>query len=295
LIACTYNGHTTSTIYGSDGLRRQSTIDGTTTDYLLDGDTVVQDGHAINGTFTSTATYFNGMYRRDDVAATVRWYIMDGLGSVVGEVDPSGNLPCNRGFDVYGATRAQAGIPTSKHGFVGKLGHETEDASGLEYMRARWYDAAVGRFLREDPGRHGGNWFEYTDDNPVTQCDQDGKRPMQYPSAIPEGALGLWWRVYGPFFINYLELQAQNFLIQGVKSSTAIAVKFAQGVMTGAAAEAVLGPAGEAVGVPESVAAGEGAIADAEEVVAAVEIKGEEDELATRGMFGDGAGDEVDG
>ena len=125
LIGCTYNGHTTGTVYGYDGLRRQSTIDGVTTDYLLDGQNAVQEGHAVNGTFTSTATYFNGMYRRDDVAATVRWYIMDGLGSVVGEVDPSGNLTCSRGFDVYGATRVQTGTPTSKHGYVGKLGHET--------------------------------------------------------------------------------------------------------------------------------------------------------------------------
>ena len=112
------------------------------------------------------------MYRRDDVAATVRWYIMDGLGSVVGEVDPSGNLTCSRGFDVYGATRSQTGTPTSKHGFVGKLGHETEDASGLIYERARWYDAAAGRFVREDPGRNGSNWLVYADDDPCGRVDR---------------------------------------------------------------------------------------------------------------------------
>jgi RHS repeat-associated protein len=197
LIGCAYNGHTTSTVYGYDGLRRQSTIDGVTTDYLLDGDNAVQEGHAVNGTFTSTATYFNGMYRRDDVAGTVRWYLMDGLGSVVGEVDPSGNLTCSRGFDVYGATRSQTGTPTSKHGFVGKLGHETEDTSGLTYMRARWYDPAVGRFISEDPGRHGGNWLAYASNSPTNRTDPDGKvdvpKPWVNPLANPAAGACIWW------------------------------------------------------------------------------------------------------
>ena len=114
------------------------------------------------------------MYRRDDAAGTVRWYIMDGLGSVVGEVDPSGNLTCSRGYDVYGATRSQTGTPTSKHGFVGKLGHETEDTSGLVYMRARWYDAACGRFVSEDPGRDGENWFVYAANDPTCLVDATG-------------------------------------------------------------------------------------------------------------------------
>ena len=102
---------------------------------------------------------------------------MDGLGSVVGEVDPSGNLTCSRGFDVYGATRVQTGTPTSKHGFVGKLGHETEDASGLVYMRARWYDRAVGRFISEDSKEKGSNWFLYGEGNPVNEVDRDGHNP----------------------------------------------------------------------------------------------------------------------
>ena len=114
------------------------------------------------------------MYRRDDVAGTLRWYLMDGLGSVVGEVDPSGNLTCSRGFDVYGATRSQTGTPTSKHGFVGKLGHPTEDESGLVYMRARWYDSACGRFISQDPAKHGVNRFAYAHCNPVGRLDPSG-------------------------------------------------------------------------------------------------------------------------
>jgi YD repeat-containing protein len=31
-------------------------------------------------------------YRRDDQAGSIRWYVYDGLGSVVGEVAPDGTL-----------------------------------------------------------------------------------------------------------------------------------------------------------------------------------------------------------
>ena len=70
---------------------------------------------------------------------------------------------------------------------MGQLGHETEDAAGgLITMRARWYDPGAGRFISEDPGRNGANWFEYADDAPVGNVDTDGR------SGIALWAAGLW-------------------------------------------------------------------------------------------------------
>ena len=96
----------------------------------------------------TTITYFQGprgpLYRKSDKEVDPRWYVYDGLGSVVGEVDVVGNLTATKLFDVYGATRGGSGAGTTKQGFVGQLGHETEDETGLVYMRARYYDPAVG-------------------------------------------------------------------------------------------------------------------------------------------------------
>ena len=94
-----------------------------TADHVLDGQSVERDLQTINGALGPVATYLTGptgpMYLRDDVAGSIRWYVYDGLGSVVGEVDPSGNLTRTRGYDVHGAGRLGTGTPTSKHGFVG--------------------------------------------------------------------------------------------------------------------------------------------------------------------------------
>ena len=51
------------------------------------------------------------------------------------------------------------------------------DAStgGLIYIQARYYDPGVGRFVSEDPGFNGANWYVYAKDNPVNAADCDGK------------------------------------------------------------------------------------------------------------------------
>ena len=182
LVTCAYNSNTSSYVYGSDGFRHQSTMNGATTDFTLDGQFFVRE---LRGG-TAYATYLTGptgpLYRRDATGATLRWYIFDGLGSVLGEVDASGSLDATRTYDVYGIARPVTGTPTSKHGWVGQLGHTSEDETGLVYMRARYMDPVTGRFLSEDPARSGANWFVYASNNPPNAVDASGK---------------FWWLVAG--------------------------------------------------------------------------------------------------
>ena len=176
MYSCAYAGNTNVFTYGSDGLRRTSVTNGTRTDFAIDGTTVVREMRDINsdGNLESIATYFNGMYKRDDTNGTLRWYIYDGLGSVLAEVDPSGNVTAGRKYDVYGLVRSgQAGI--SKHKFVGQLGHPSEDETGLIYMRARYMDPVLGKFASEDPAHNGMNWYNYCKNNPINLVDMNGK------------------------------------------------------------------------------------------------------------------------
>ncbi len=172
--------------YGSDGLRRASNVNGTIRKYMLDNGMMVRETDA-NG--VSQATYLAGLrgpeYRRDDVNGGIKWYVgacpeerRDGLGSVLAEMDGyTGALTASRKLDVYGAPRATQGTPSSKHAFVGNLGHTNEpDTGGLVYMRARWMDPVTGRLLSEDPARDGANWFLYCSNNPANLADRDGRR-----------------------------------------------------------------------------------------------------------------------
>jgi hypothetical protein len=106
-----YNGTTTTHTYGSDGLRRRTVQGSTTTDYVLDGDSVVR-------TLTSGSvdkTWLHGPrgpeYERVG-SASPSWYVYDGLGSVVATVDSTGAVTSARKYDVYGSVRAR--VPSGR-------------------------------------------------------------------------------------------------------------------------------------------------------------------------------------
>lgn len=176
---------------------------GYTTNYVLDNDSVVQEVRSTQ----SFATYFNGLRgpecRIDETAVNegycvgcganasmiacstisgqncdsvqrgaTQWYVYDGMGSVVAQVDRYTNGL--HAFDVYGNSRGSSTTST-RHGYVGALGHMTDSETGLVYMRARYYDPLIGRWSSEDPGQNGANSYVYASDNPVNKVDQNGK------------------------------------------------------------------------------------------------------------------------
>lgn len=103
----------------------------------------------------------------------------DGLGSVRSEVSDSSVVTKSFGYNAYGQINtAPSGGPTLL-GYAGEL----VDASGLIYLRARWYDSATSRFLSKDPypGRActpptlGG--YLYGNGRPTTLTDPAGFDP----------------------------------------------------------------------------------------------------------------------
>jgi RHS repeat-associated protein len=159
-------------------------------DTVYDAGMPVEEVGYAQGTNTPyvSAVYLRGPrrpeYRRDVVHQSVAWYVYDGLGSIVEEVDPSGNITASRKYDVYGLVRSgQSGSSSQK--YVGSLGHESDTNTGLIYMRARYMDPVLGRFLSEDPSKDGANWFVYCGDEPVNHVDPNGKIEWeQFAAAI---------------------------------------------------------------------------------------------------------------
>ena len=56
-------------------------------------------------------------------------------------------------------------------GYAGQY-HDAE--TGFVYLRARYYNPAIGRFINEDPIRDGLNWYVYCGNNPVRFVDPSG-------------------------------------------------------------------------------------------------------------------------
>jgi hypothetical protein len=162
LAQCISGGNTSQFVYGADGLRRTATVNGSPVHYALDSAMLVREMIPSGQTLVPKATYLIGPrgpeYRYDHRSQTIWSYRGacpprrrgDGLGSVLAEVDPGGNLTASRKYDVYGLVRWSNGSSTSKHKFVGSLGHTSEDETGLIYMRALGIGPAPGPFSLND-------------------------------------------------------------------------------------------------------------------------------------------------
>jgi RHS repeat-associated protein len=112
-----------------------------------------------------------------------RYYFADGLGSTTLTAEPlpgGGAETQDYKYDVFGALRsgslqtqpyweAEAMLFTGEQ-FDARARH---NAGGLYYLRARFYDPEIGRFLSQDP-LPGGNLYAYVGNNPVNFTDPSG-------------------------------------------------------------------------------------------------------------------------
>ncbi len=114
-----------------------------------------------------------------------RYYFADGLGSTVLTIagqSPNVQAPTYR-YDVFGALRSgsASGEPFL---FTGEQYDARARGSnlnnGLYYLRARYYDPAIGRFLTRDPlpgtalAPQTLNRYAYVENNPVNRVDPSG-------------------------------------------------------------------------------------------------------------------------
>ena len=103
--------------------------------------------------------------------------INEAHGNNVGAVSKNGsgfNLSDEKSYDAWGALRS-GNNSGGKATYCANLGHKHDDESGLIYMRARYYEPGSGRFISQDPGRDGNNWFTYVKSNPINLVDPNGK------------------------------------------------------------------------------------------------------------------------
>jgi RHS repeat-associated protein len=105
------------------------------------------------------------------------YYLFDGLGSVVGVTDSSGNLVNTYAYEPYGKIRSSTGTLANPWRFAGAY-FDTE--TSLYKMGARYYDANLARWTQPDPNRGSLsdppslNIYPYAANDPVNATDPEG-------------------------------------------------------------------------------------------------------------------------
>ena len=142
------------------------------TDFLYDRATPVQElsgGMPIENMLTGLGIdeYF---VRSDSVSSQT--ILPDGLGSTLALTDTNGTVATEYTYEPFGETTASGSPTSNSFQYTGR----ENDGTGLQFYRARYYSAAYGRFISEDPiGTAGGlNLYSYVDNDPVNLVDALG-------------------------------------------------------------------------------------------------------------------------
>lgn len=102
-------------------------------------------------------------------------YHFDYRGSTIALSADSGQVTDRIEYSAYGLTTYRVGLTDTPFLFNGRYGVQT-DANGLLYMRARYYNSYLCRFVSADPsGFSGGlNHYAYANGNPISYLDPFG-------------------------------------------------------------------------------------------------------------------------
>ncbi|AVH68152.1 polymorphic toxin-type HINT domain-containing protein [Nostoc sp. 'Peltigera membranacea cyanobiont' N6] len=166
-------------IYDAFGSRVASISDGVRTNYLAapiwDLPQVLME-YDESGQITADYTHGIGLVRsrRDGREG---FYHTDGLGSTRLITDNVGLITDRYTYDAFGGLLDQTGTFGNSFGFAGE---QRDAATGLDYLRARYYDSSLGRFISKDefPGYlndpYSQHDYQYAHANPVRYTDPSG-------------------------------------------------------------------------------------------------------------------------
>ena len=129
-------------------------------------------------------------------------YHFNGTGNTVALTDMTQAIVNSYAYEPFGTVINQQEAIPQPFKFVGQYGVMAEP-NGLYYMRARYYDPSVGRFISEDPIGFGGgdaNLYAYARNNPVNLVDPFGLCPGDKQACIDR----FLRTYYGDFVANTL-------------------------------------------------------------------------------------------
>ena len=185
LIGFTDGTTTASYAYNVDGLRYEKTVDGQTINHVWDGSKqIVAD--VIDNQFYEADCYIRGTnlvakynYKNGD-KTEYTYYTQNAHGDVVNLTNANGEVTKTYKYDAFGVEKDIDDNDTNAFRYCGEY-YDAE--SGTIYLRARYYDPSIGRFISRDSfaGKNEDplslNLYTYCHNNPLIYVDESGHWP----------------------------------------------------------------------------------------------------------------------
>ncbi|QUI22057.1 RHS repeat-associated core domain-containing protein [Vallitalea pronyensis] len=166
---------TTTYSYNGDGLRITKNVNGTVTNHVWDGSSIVME---LNNAGSITAEYLRGINLiAADMAGNRNYYLYNGHGDVIQLTQADGTVIKDYDYDAFGNEKNANPADINPFRYCGEY---FDQETGTYYLRARYYNPGVGRFITEnsywgsmdDPLSL--NLYTYCKNNPVAYIDPSG-------------------------------------------------------------------------------------------------------------------------
>jgi RHS repeat-associated protein len=179
--------HQSTYTYDADGNRVLQTVDGISTNYLVDTNRSLAqvaaeyDSSGVKASYT----YAGGVISQISNNVT-SFYVNDGHSGVRLITNNAGAVTDAYNYDGYGNLLQSVGNANNER----YRGETSDSSTGLQYLRARYYDPSTGRFLSTDAfegmlespvSRHR---YLYGNNNPITYADPSGNFSMAEVSTV---------------------------------------------------------------------------------------------------------------
>ena len=214
------------------------TVDSTTvTQFLIDannhtGYAQVLEEKDGSGTVTKSYTIGHDVLAQAAAATAPLFLLVDGHGSTRQLIDNLAAVIQQFAYDAYGNMLDATHLTTATAALTTLLysGEQTDRATGLQYLRARYYDPATGRFNRMDPfsgdleDPQSLHKYLYTHANPIMGVDPSG----EFLGTVMAIMNRIWMGgMYGsPVAGAFLAAKAEVSMFRGIAAGALLSVTF---------------------------------------------------------------------
>ena len=191
----TTNDNTYTYTYDAQGLRTKKTgPDGTTRYHCDSAGRVIAESDASNQVTAEIIWGHKPLARK--VGSSYYYYLYNGHGDVIALTDETGQIVNNYSYDEWGNILNKQETISNPIRYAGEY---YDEESGLYYLRARYYDPTIGRFISKDSVEGDItnpltiNLYTYCNNNPINMTDPTGHDPVGMSAwVISQGGVVSW-------------------------------------------------------------------------------------------------------
>ena len=183
LIGFTDGETTASYKYNADGLRTSKTVDGKTINHIWDGSKQIivdmddSDWYSAEVYVRGTNLLAKFSKQSGNVKTDYQYYTQNAHGDVVNLTDSTGTVAKSYKYDAFGV---EQNVDDADDNAFRYCGEYFDAETGTIYLRARYYNPTIGRFISRDS--YAGeindplslNFYTYCENNPIYGIDPNG-------------------------------------------------------------------------------------------------------------------------